>query len=506
MIALFIGLLACGNDAPPTDVSPTQTDVLIISVDTLRADRLGFMDYSKANTPNIDALAKTGRIYTQATTPVPRTTPALGSLQTGLAPDRHGAREVGELITAETTLAKTLTTNGYTAVGISAMSVASPDQNMDRGFTHFEVHHDSPADELSAIALARAKEANGKPLYLWIHYADPHFPYLPNTRWAEQPEAPNCRKLGETAAKGKLARYRLYSNRSGQAKTVLDECSDLYDAEIAFVDHAVGQLLAGWKALGREAPYIVFTADHGENLGEWGLFYEHGPNAHDASLRIPLVIQGPNVPTGKDSSPTTLEDVTPTLLSLLKLPQLPTDGRQLNRDWSAPAPYIRAESGSVLHARMGDYLVAGRKSRLHCIHGPQYSLCDHPRKGRSLFDRSTDPDLRRNVIADNPEQELALSDAWKPWPVERTRQRLIRTDRFSLIDTPQISGTYSRALYDHVADPNMSTDVLANHPDIAAQLGPVLDEWHNRLDGDQRTITDKTEAEEEALRSLGYIE
>jgi arylsulfatase A-like enzyme len=480
--------------------------VLIISIDTLRADRLGFMGYESARTPNLDSLAENGRIYTQATTPVPRTTPALASLQTGLAPDAHGAREVGEKMTAKQTLGTVLSENGYQTVGISAIAVASPKQNMDLGFGHFEVHHDSPADTLTGIALTQVKAATASPLYLWVHYADPHFPYLPPPRWKDQPKAPNCRKLGEKASQGKLARYRLFTNKNGMAERVLNECSALYDAEIAFVDHAVGELIKGWRAAGRGEPYIVITADHGENLGEWGLYYEHGPNAHDASLRVPLVFSGPGIPSGRDGGPATVEDVTPTLLSLLKMPALPADGRALNGDWLAPVDHIRAESGSVLHARMGDYLVAGRKHRLHCIHGPQYSLCDHPKKSQTLHDRTVDPELRTNVLAKHPDQVAALTEAWKPWPVERTRQRVIRTERFSMVDTPQFSGGYARALYDFQADPNLSQDVSVEHPEVAKKLGALLDQWHGRLDENQAPIEDKSASEEEALRSLGYIE
>ncbi len=509
MIGLLVFLAACStpepaNEAPAARVQPP--DVLIISVDTLRADRLGFMGHTNARTPRIDALAAGGRAYTQATTPVPRTTPALASLQTGLAPDRHGAREVGEKMTVTTTLASSLAERGYTTVGISAMTVASPAQNLDRGFSHFEVHHDSPADTLTETALAQVKQAGDGPLYLWIHYSDPHFPYLPPARWTDQPQAERCRKLGERATKGKLARYRLFTNRDGMAEDVLQDCSDLYDAEIAFTDHAIGALLDGWKAARPDNPYIVFTADHGENMGEWDLFFEHGPNAHDASLRIPLIVHGPAIPTGLDEGPATVEDVTPTLLSLLGLPQLPADGRPLNTDWSSPTAHIQAESGSVLHARMGGYLVAGRKHRLHCIHGPRFSLCDHPKKGRTLYDRSIDPELKTNVLNEHIAEAEALSTAWEPWPVERTRQRLIRSSRFSLIDTPQLSGGYARALYDHRADPAMKTDVLAEHPEIAAEFGARLDAWHTRLDAAQAPVKDRSKAEEEALRSLGYIE
>ena len=513
MITLVLALLACGGTPPTIMHDPARNpDVLIVSVDTTRTDRLGFMGHAAARTPNLDALAARGRVYEQATTPVPRTTPALASLLTGQSPDRHGAREVGEKMLSEQTLASILAKRGYTSVGVSAMTVAGPDQNLDRGFSSFEVHHDQSADELAAFALKQATSIPpNTPMFMWVHFADPHFPYLPPERWKDQPKAEKCRALGEKASQGKLARYRLFTNRKGMATDVLDECSALYDAEIAFTDHAIGQLIAGLAQQGRPAPIVVFTADHGENLGEWDLFFEHGPNAHDASLRIPLVIAGPSVAPGRSNVPSSIEDVTPTLLGLVGgdwPSELIFDGENLlsTDDSKSPRSWIRAESGSVLHARMGNHLVAGRKHRLHCIHGPQYSLCNHPKKPQRLFDRQADPELRVDVLSKHPLIADELAEAWKAWPVERTRQRLIRTSQFSLVDTPQLKGGYARALYDHVDDPGMIKDVQTDHPQVIAELAPVLEQWHERLDAANKPVEARSKSEEEALRSLGYIE
>lgn len=513
MNALVLALLACGGTPPTAMPDPTRSpDVLIVSIDTTRSDHLGFMGHTAARTPNLDALAAQGRVYEQATTPVPRTTPALASLLTGQSPDRHGAREVGEKMLSEQTLAGLLTNRGYTTVGISAMSVAGPDQNLDRGFSSFHVHHDQSADELAAFALNQAAPVPvNTPMFMWVHFADPHFPYLPPERWTDQPKAAKCRAIGQKAIAGKLARYRLFSDRNGMATDVLEECSALYDAEIAFTDHAIGQLIAGLSEQGRPTPIVVFTADHGENLGEWGLFFEHGPNAHDASLRIPLVIAGPNVDPARSKVPASIEDVTPTVLALLGgdwPSDLIFDGVDLlsTDDTKAPRSWVRAESGSVLHARMGNHLVAGRKHRLHCIHGPQYSLCNHPKKPQRLFDRKADPELRKDVLSAHPLIAEGLAEAWTAWPVERTRQRLIRTSRFSLIDTPQLKGGYSRALYETVEDPGMIKDVQADHPQVMMELAPELDRWHERLDAANKPVQARSKSEEEALRSLGYIE
>jgi len=518
-------LFSCQTEPAPTPVAsvqpaltcpggrqPGQHDVVLLTIDTLRADRLGYAGHPAAQTPHLDSLAGRGQAYLEATTPLPRTTPALASLLTGLQPHHHGAREVGDKITVKATLATQLQSRGWATVGMSAMKVASPDQGLDAGFQSFDVLHDARAHDLTAAALSRVDEVPADcPLMLWIHYADPHFPYLPPSDFP-QPAAPACRKLGEKAAAGKLRRYKLFSDLDGMATGALAGCSQLYDAEIAYTDTAVGALLQGLSARGRTDPLVVFTADHGENMGEWGLFFEHGPNVHDASFRVPLVIAGPGVPAGRTEAVARVEDAVPTLESLLQIPaasRLPSDGADLSMRWreGAPGPQVAlGESGSALHARLTDYLVTGRKSRMHCINGPRFSFCRSAKGKESLYDRSSDPQLSTNVITHHPADAARLKEAWTPWPVERTRQRVARTSQFSLVGRPQLSGGYAYALYDHRMDPHMTADISTAHPEEAQRLQTALVAWGASVDGQQATVEDRTEALEEALRSLGYVE
>ncbi len=519
-------LLACGGkpdtvpvatpphaEACPDGRQPGQPDVILLTIDTLRADRLGYAGYASAQTSHLDALAARGQAFLQATTPLPRTTPALASLLTGLQPHHHGSREVGDRVTVDRTLATQLRNRGWRTVGVSAMQVVSPDQGLDVGFQAFEVHHDARAQDLSATALALADEVPGAcPLMLWIHYADPHFPYLPPAGFP-QPKATKCRALGKKAAAGKLRRVRLFSDKGGLATEILPECSQLYDAEIGYVDTAVGTLLSGLADRGRTDPLVVFTADHGENLGEWGLFFEHGPNVHDASLRVPLVIAGPGIPPARSEAVARLEDVVPTLEALLQIPadeRLPTDGEDLSARWrtGAAGPQLAlGESGSALHARLSDYLVTGRKHRMHCINGPRFSLCRSSKRTTwRLYDRTSDPHLQNSVLHEHPAKAAALREAWTRWPVERTRQRVARTERFSLVARPQLAGGYASALYDHRADPAMRTDVSTRHPEEAARLQTALTAWAAEVDANQTTVKARSRETEEAMRSLGYIE
>ena len=512
MILLFLSMMGC-SDPSTVSVSPEATpscpvdqpDIVMVSIDTTRADRLGFMGHPTAETPHLDALAARGHVFTGAIAPVPRTTPAIASLMTGLAPHHHGAREVGEVMTAPAPLAKILQDRGWQTVGISAMPVVGPDQNIDRGFDRFVVDFDARADKLADRTLAATKDADPNcPLFVWTHFADPHFPYEPPIEHP-RPDAPACPAVVAKDVAGKLARYRYYENRDGRSEAIVAECTALYDAEVTHADRGVGAVLDGLRAQGRGDPIVVFTADHGENLGEWNLYFEHGPNAHDASLRVPLVVAGPGIKQGRTNTVVILEDVLPTILNRLKIPApVKLDGSDLFS--SSRPPWVRAESGSALHARLGDYLVAGRKTRLHCIHGPRFSLCDHPKKPRKLYDRAQDPDLRRDVAKAYPKTVKALAEAWVRWPVERTRQRVVRTDTHMLVATPQLAGDYKLTLYDHGSDPELSRDISAEAPKILQEMVPVLLEWHAELDGASTSVSEKSEEEEQALRALGYIE
>jgi len=488
---------------------PRPPDLVVLSVDTLRWDRLGYAGHGAAHTPHLDALAARGRVFTMATTPLPRTTPALASLQTGLRPHRHGSQEVGDPMEAETTLATLLQARGWATHGVSAIRVAGPEQKLDRGFSTFSVLHDARADAVTEAALAQARATRARdPLYLWVHYADPHFPYLPPEDAPLAVDGGRCRALGERSASGAFKRIGLFTDREGLATAVRSQCLALYDAEISVVDRAIGALLAGLRELDRPDPLVVFTADHGENQGEDGLFFEHGPNVHDASMRIPLVMAGAGIPPGTDTGVARLEDLLPTALGWLGLgDQIPAalDGVDLSgrlRGEAGGPEWAVTESGSPLHLGLHDYPVSGRRTR-YCYNGERFSWC---RLGRrtGLFDRQADPSLSTDVSAEHPERVAAFERATQTWQPEGARQRTVRGARWKLVARPMLSGGYQRSLYDTEADPLAIQDVSEAQPEMMERLGAVLDGWQGEL-GDPE-ITPRDEDDLELLRALGYVE
>lgn len=496
---MALALWAC--DSRPVPQGP---DVVIITVDTLRVDRLGFAGHAEARTPILDDLAGRGRVFTEATTPLPRTTPALASMLTGVRPPTHGSREVGQVMSAVIpTLASTLHAQGWETIGLSGTPVAGPAQGLDRGFEDFVVDEDPRAQTLVDRALDLVDDVDDKrPILLWIHLVDPHFPYLPGAG-SPQPEARTCRKLGERAQTGALKRYRLFTNQRGVASGALRDCQALYDAEVTAVDTAIGHLESGLDARRDRERLVVFTADHGENMGEGALFYEHGPDVHDASLRVPMVWAGPGVQPGVDGGLATLQDVTPTILAAAGIPApQPMDGVDL---LGGVRPEVAvAESGSALHAKLTGYLRSGRGDRRSCVNGPRFSLCSD-----GFFDHTQDPDLKQDLGDQHPARRAALEAAAQAWPPEQARQLTARTAQWKLTATPTLEGGYSTTLtktggWGSSAE---ATDHASANPALVQTLWAAIEQGlPDRVSGQAPPSASRDAAAEEQLRQLGYIE
>jgi arylsulfatase A-like enzyme len=498
LLPLLIVFAGCGS-------TPVKPDLILVTVDTLRPDRLAAVD-----TPNLDRLAARGTSFSQATTPFPRTTPALASLFTGLWPQHHGSREVFEPFHSGDTLAELLRGHGYSTAGVTANSAAGSRQNLDRGFEQFvdvPDREDVHGNRVTEAALRLAGNAPaGKPLFLWVHYMDPHYPYAPPTEFP-QPPAPRCRRLMDDARAGRVSKGQMLANRDGISEVAVAECRKLYDTEIAYTDAQIGTLLEGLAALDRlQGAVVAFTSDHGENFGEGGLYYEHGSNLHDAGLRVPLIA------SRRDDAVIRLEDLMPTLLSLVGVPaeRVPrTDGVDVSarlRGESAVADDLiaLAESGSALHVESRRAIFSGRARGRHCFNGPRFALCRSPGEAPGLFDTHADPARRVDVSDRHPEMKRLLLEASHSWRPEEPRHRAARTGPFKLVEHPRLAGGHRRALYDLAADPSEDHDVSAAHPEVAARLAAALERWTVTLPAVR--APERDEQQLEALRALGYID
>ena len=302
-VALGIG---AGVPASAADEKPS---VLLITVDALRADRLSAYGYSRPTSPAIDDLLAQGLRFDQARTVEPLTGPAMCSMITGISPHKHGATRNGlRMQEGLESLPRILARNGWNTAGF--IGTWTLKNNLTLLGTHFEeygevlnrkrwfglLNSEATCDDLTDDALSWARDTRseepGAPLFLWVHYIEPHAPYRYHDEYAE--------RLG-------------FSSRGHTD-------SNSYDTEIAAVDNSISHLVEGMRELIPRADLIVvFTADHGESLGEhdyWG----HGRYLYEPSLRIPLGLtwEGEITP-GTTTVQATLLDLAPTLLDLVDI-------------------------------------------------------------------------------------------------------------------------------------------------------------------------------------------
>jgi arylsulfatase A-like enzyme len=532
----LLSALACSRGETKEPI-----DLVVLSVETLRADHLGAAGYAAARTPNLDRLIASGTYFEQATTPMPRTTPALASLLTGLWPHHHGSREVGDPMLRGTTLAEILRAAGYTTQAVVANLSASGKQGFDRGFDRFVSYTDlveryagrlyredtdvpatgtgwATAVSDEALALVRAAPAD-RPLLLWTFYFDPHFLYRPPSPWQDGVEAARCFELYRWALEDRARRGgRVFNDIEGAASAAVDDCRRLYDAEIAYVDAEVKRLLDGVAAArpGR-TPLVLFTADHGENLGEGGLFFEHGENLAEAGMRVPLAWSGPGVAEGRrDAGAASLVDALTTTLGLLGLGERAPreiDGvdlgpvvRERGRARTAEdRRVVFAESANALWNQAFGHLLTGRTGGRVCANDARFALCEETGSKPGVFtlhDHRADPDLARDLAARYPADVERLREVRAHWPPESARSRVARTGRFKLLAEPLADGTYRYSLFD-LAGAGEAEDVAARFPAELAELKRRLEAWAAGIGRESRPERDR-ELEEE-LRGLGYL-
>jgi arylsulfatase A-like enzyme len=281
--------------------------IVVITVDALRADRLGSYGYERPTSPNIDRLLADGVRFERAWTVAPLTGPAMSSMVTGLEPHLHGATRNGlRMQQGLDSLPKILARNGWhTGAVVGTWTLKDNLTLLGEHFDHYgerlrrrrwfgilnsEATGEDVTDDALAWVSAARKQDPEKPLFLWVHYIEPHAPY----RFHQQ-----------------------YADRLGINDDKLKR-SDRYDTEIAAVDDEIERLLSGVRETVKDDNLlVVFTADHGESLGEHN-FWGHGRYLYEPSLRIPLGIvwQG-KIPAARVSSQATLLDLAPTILDLV---------------------------------------------------------------------------------------------------------------------------------------------------------------------------------------------
>jgi len=325
---LSLCALACGSP------EPRDRSVVLVVVDALRADHLSLHGYERRTSPELERLATTGLVFEHAYATSPWTLPTFGSLLTGLYPSAHGAgigvsetaedegaktTGSGRFLTLRTgvpTVAEALAASGYLTGAIVSNPFLDPGFGLDRGFAHYDnfptdnASH-RPADRAVDEALEWVEAAGNTPFFLLLHLFEPHLEY-------DAPEPFRGRFTASVEFDGEYPVSGLWDIRSRVPDMSGAERSFIraaYDEEIAFVDQQIGRLadeLAQRGVLDRGL--LVVTADHGEELFEHEGF-EHGHALWDEVLRVPLLLFGAGVPSGRRSEAVSSVDVAPTLLA-----------------------------------------------------------------------------------------------------------------------------------------------------------------------------------------------
>lgn len=511
VMTLWLGGAGC-ELSPPPEPAAAPANVLLITIETLRADHVSSYGYERRTTPNIDLLAAQGARFETVIAQAPFTLPSVTSLMTGRTPPRHGVRNhPGVLLSDIETLAERFQAAGYETVAMTRHTWLRRKSGLDRGFdayhnNKFSAGLDARSLSLSAVDFLTGRDQS-RPFFLWLHFLDPHLPYTPSHPYSvlyeEETEDTDSRAehLRSMLASGResfeatpyadipggpyydlvfpyypdnsvlldfafwrRSRGSIFFDGEGYSEKDVSEVRDLYDGAIVYADDNVGRVLDTVDELGlRSSTVVAVTGDHGEAFGEHELHFTHDFTLYDEVLRVPLVIRYPGVvePGTEIGQQVRVMDLAPTLVELADL-----------------TPFTDIDATSLLPlltARSLPFLDAYAESA--------------PR--RPMF----------------PEHDRVHFDG------NRGKWRMLRTDRWKLIRIPHPDGDIHE-LYDLENDPDELHDLFDEFPGEAGKLVPRLEALmaadpernadHSGEESDELDGLDPAAIQQ--LKTLGYIQ
>ena len=405
-----------------------RPSVVVVVVDTLRADHVGCYGYRRPTSPTLDALAATGVRFANVRSASSWTAASVASLFTGLYPAVHGLQGNETVLAGGlTTVAERFAANGYATAAFSANAAfVTPEQGFAQGFQEFHVLHGAevPADsgedkipldaswsKFAKVATADvvtdaavqwlAARSGRDPYFLYVHYFDPHAGYFPPPQYRTRMGVRVDDPLAGPAQWGFWIAFKLGANHEQ-----LPTLAALYDGEIAFADAEIGRLLAALRGHGGAPPFVVVTSDHGEELAEHGEL-QHGTSLFEEQVRVPLVMTGPNVPGGAVvDTPVSLVGMAATLAELT--------GTSTADAAPPPAPsfaaLVRGAGGAApAGAIFGDLFTTGARQHQMIVDG-RFKLLRFG-DAQQLYDLAADPGERRDLAATDPSDVQRLAAA-----------------------------------------------------------------------------------------------
>jgi arylsulfatase A-like enzyme len=424
--AWFVGVLAIGcpgrsaNTSVDTGSKTVAKDLpplILITIDTLRADHMSVYGYKRATTPKLEMWAGKGAVFEQAYTYWPKTRGSFVAIMTGRTAGESGySKQHPELHSFNPTLAEMLQKEGYETAAFVDNSNVSSSLGYGRGFkTYVETWADEKlkdevarSEAITSLGIEYIREhASGRGFFLWLHYVNPHAPYVPpspfDKAFSDRPRTDRKLEIVDGFFGGIS---RQWAEAMG-GKRLLSDYVNAYDGEIAYSDFKVDEVLQALDAtgtLGRAT--VVISSDHGESLGEHDYYFDHGANLFDPVQRIPFIVLGRPAKPVRSSVLVSTLDIMPTFLDAARV-SFPSGlaGRSV-----LPFAAGRAESSRAT--------LVGENDRGHQgIWDARYKLVDDDPKAaastRRFYDRSTDRGETRprlDLPAERKKFEIGLDE------------------------------------------------------------------------------------------------
>jgi len=327
MVAAVCGCMESALGPVAQDIACKDCNIIVLTIDALRADHVGAYGYRRNTTPNIDEFSKKGVIFKYAFVQWPRTSQSMASMLSGKYPSETGVRGLKTRVPADNLmLAEMLKGAGYRTGGFVTNPNLASFFGFDQGFDEYheewkkknkdqkwtDIQNWYSASSVTPDVVDWVRKNKDTKFFLWVHYIDPHAPFTP-------PKPYRSRFVWDRYYQGdKLVptnRLELYNRLNKSKMTEVDYMVSQYDGEIAYADDNVGVLLRELNEQGLlEKSIIIITADHGESMDEHGEYFKHGYKLYNPTLRIPLIIFNPRVKGGVFEEPVSALDIVPTVL------------------------------------------------------------------------------------------------------------------------------------------------------------------------------------------------
>ncbi len=418
-LALLAILAGCGLDSSPTQ-SARSGRVIVISLDTLRADRLGLYGYGRPTSPELERFAKGATVYTRAQAAAPWTLPSHVSLFTGLHPYEHGARtwsqdqlgslqskgwtpsnNAGPLAPEHQTLAEVLQAEGYaTGAVVTNIAFMHPHYGVAQGFEHYDQRR-TDWQGVNERALDWLDTNGDGPFLLFLNYMDTHRPYNRSPR----PEFPRASEGPDALAK---VAPLVMDPEAVAPPELLAACSDQYDLAVANLDEGLGALFDDLRSRGLfEDTTILLTSDHGEFLGEQQLI-EHSKDVYQPVLHVPLIVKAPGQSAGKvDENWIGHVHMAALLLPHLELRDPKTVADALVHHRRGLHPVLSENYYTRYHDLAAPWGERFRRVRRTLVEGP-WKYIESSDGQHELYDLEADPREGHSLLEDRPERAAEL--------------------------------------------------------------------------------------------------